>query len=201
MPRRSQTFANSELRPASRRPPRGVSTKLRLPKDFRGGVNQHGKFSDLECGNGLLTKTRTPVTHSRLRLSLIAAIATLAGITQATANCCPVPAAPCGCGPVAAPVAVPAIVPEMYVVNQGPVYSGPGSYVTQRNYIEGDQVAAIGYPYVGYVRAPTVPRYYGGYQRVIGPGYVRPRYVRPPLRVLGRVNQGPRVQRVSAAYR
>ena len=141
------------------------------------------------------------MTHDGLRLFAIAAIISLASITQAAANCCPAPAAPCGCGPVAA-VAGPAIVPEMYVVNQGPVYSGPGSYVTQRNYIEGDQVAAIGYPYVGFVPAPTVPRYYGGYRGAIGPGYVRPRgYVRPPLRVLGRANQGPRVQRVSAVHR
>jgi hypothetical protein len=153
----------------------------------------------------LLTKSReNTVTRHRLRLFAIAAIASLASITQAAANCCPVPAAPCGCGPLVAPVAVPAVVPEMYVVNQGPVYSGPGSYVTQRNYIEGDQVAAIGYPYVGYVPAPTVPRYYGGYQGAIGPGYVRryPRgFVRPPLRVYGRAIQGPRVQRVSAVHR
>ena len=55
-----------------------------------------------------------------------------------------------------AAVAPLAVVPEMYVVNQGPVYSGPGPYVTQRNWIEGDQVAPIGYPYVGYVAPPTV---------------------------------------------
>lgn len=121
----------------------------------------------------------------------------LAGVTQAAANCCPVPVASCGCGPVAP-------IPEVYVVNQGPVYSGPGPYVTQRNWIEGDQVAAIGYPYVGYVPAPTVPRYYGGYRRVIGPGYVRPYprgLVRPPLRVYGRAIQAPRAQRVSAVHR
>ncbi len=132
----------------------------------------------------------------RLRLFAIGAIATLAGITQAAAGCCPMPVATCGCGPV----------PEMYVVNQGPVYSGPGSYVTQRNYIEGDQVAAIGYPYVGYTPAPTAPRYYygGGYRRVIGRPYVRPYprgFVRPPLRVYGHSIQGPRVHRVSAVHR
>jgi hypothetical protein len=123
--------------------------------------------------------------HHRLRLLAIGAIATLAGIAQAAANCCPPMMPNCGCGPAFAPV------PQMLVVNQGPVYSGPGSYVTQRNYIEGDQVAPIGYPYVGFVPPATVPRYHGGY---------RPRgLVRPPLRVYGSAVRGTRV--VSAVHR
>lgn len=118
----------------------------------------------------------------QLRFFAIGAIATLAGITQAAAGCCPAIVPNCGCGPVAPVVAPLAVVPEMYVVNQGPVYSGPGPYVTQRNWIEGDQVAPIGYPYVGYVAPPTAPRrfYYG-------PEVIRSRgYTRPPLRVYGR---------------
>src|SRR5262245_27572995 len=75
----------------------------------------------------------------RLRLFAIGVIVTLAGIAQAAANCF---SSLGPCGPAFA------AVPEMYVVIQGPVYSGPGSFVTQRNYIEGDQVAPIGYPYV-----------------------------------------------------
>jgi hypothetical protein len=152
--------------------------------------------------------------HYRLRLFAIGAIATLAGITQAAAGCCPVPVTTCGCGPVFAPAVMAVPVPEMYVVNQGPVYSGPGPYVTQRNYIEGDQVAAIGYPYVGYVPAPTVPRrfyYGGGYRRVVGGPYLGRPYINPwrrgfvrpaGIRVYGpgprpgRVLYGPRVSGV-----
>jgi hypothetical protein len=105
----------------------------------------------------------------QFRLFAIGAAATLAAVTQAAAQCCPVPVSPC-CGP--------AVVagPQMYVVNQGPVFSGPGSYVTQRNYIEGDQVAPIGYPYVGYVAsstfAPGYGYYSGGYRRYAGRPYI-----------------------------
>jgi hypothetical protein len=132
----------------------------------------------------------------QLRFFAIGAIATLAGITQAAAGCCTPIIPNCGCGPAVAPVAPLAAVPEMYVVNQGPVYSGPGPYVTQRNWIEGDQVAPIGYPYVGYVAPPTVPRRY-----YYGPD-VRPRgYVRPPLRVYGRAAPAHQARQVSLARR
>ena len=135
--------------------------------------------------------------HHRLRLFAIGAIALLAGITQAAAGCCPPIIPNCGCGPVA-PVAPPlAVMPEVYVVNQGPVYSGPGPYVTQRNWIEGDQVAPIGYPYVGYVTPPTAPRRY-----YYGPEMVRPRgYMRPPLRVYGRAAPVQAPRRVAVAHR
>lgn len=133
--------------------------------------------------------------HHWLRLLAIGAIATLAGVTQAAAGCCPAIVPNCGCGPVVAPAPL-AVVPEMYVVNQGPVYSGPGPYVTQRNWIEGDQVAPIGYPYVGYVTPPTVPR------RFYGPEVVRPRgYTRPPLRVYGRAAPAQRSQPALLARR
>jgi hypothetical protein len=134
--------------------------------------------------------------HHRLRLFAIGAIATLAGVTQAAAGCCPPIIPNCGCGPVVAPVAPVAVMPEVYVVNQGPVYSGPGPYVTQRNWIEGDQVAPIGYPYVGMVAPPTAPRrfYYGP--------EVRPRgYMRPPLRVYGRAVPAQRSPQTVAARR
>ncbi len=119
----------------------------------------------------------------QFRLFAIGAAASLAMIAQAAAQCCPPVVSPC-CGP--------AVVagPQMYVVNQGPVYSGPGSYVTQRNYIEGDQVAPIGYPYVGYVAgdayAPSYGYYGGGYRGYAGrPYFGRPYLGRPygyPLR-------------------
>lgn len=133
---------------------------------------------------------------NRLRLFAIGAIAMLAGVTQAAAGCCPPIVPNCGCGPVA-PVAPPlAVMPEVYVVNQGPVYSGPGPYVTQRNWIEGDQVAPFGYPYVGYVAPPTAPR------RFYGPDVMRPRgYMRPPLRVYGRAAPPQRSRQASIVHR
>ena len=160
----------------------------------------------------------------QFRVLAIGAAVMLAAIAQAAAQCCapvvssccaapaPVvfapPVAPCCATPapvVAAPVGFgccAAPMPEMYVVNQGPVYSGPGAYVTQRNFIEGDQVAPVGYPYVGYVDAGTP---YGGFYRgpgiYRGPGvyrgwagrgypYRRGYFARPGLRVYG--GYGPR---------
>jgi hypothetical protein len=141
------------------------------------------------------SRSGNTMMHQRLRLFAFGAIAMLAGVTQAAAGCCPPTIPNCGCGPVVAPAPL-AVVPEMYVVNQGPVYSGPGPYVTQRNWIEGDQVAPIGYPYVGYVVPSTAPRRY-----YYGPE-VRPRgYVRPPLRVLGRAAPAHRARQVSLARR
>ena len=126
----------------------------------------------------------------QFRLFAIGAAATLAAVAQAAAQCCPAPVSPCCAAPVVvappvSPCCGPAVVagPQMYVVNQGPVYSGPGSYVTQRNYIEGDQVAPIGYPYVGYVAsdtyAPGYGFYSGGYRRYAGRPYIGRPYVYP----------------------
>ena len=58
------------------------------------------------------------------RLCLLAAAAALSlGIAgDARAGCCPT----CGCGPVI--VAQPT---QIYVVNQGPVFSGPGHHIRQ----------------------------------------------------------------------
>jgi hypothetical protein len=116
-----------------------------------------------------------------LRLLAVSACVTMSAATAASAGCCPDAVSPCACPPV---VVQQAVAPpfEMLIVNQGPVYSGPGSYVTQRNYIEGDQTAPYGFPYVGYVHAGT---YVGGYRSFHSgsyhPGYrrlsVRYRYV------------------------
>ena len=158
----------------------------------------------------------------QFRVLAIGAAVTLAAIAQAAAQCCapvvssccaapaPVvfapPVSPC-CGAPAPVFAAPAVsgccaapMPEMYVVNQGPVYSGPGAYVTQRNFIEGDQVAPVGYPYVGYMAGETDgfyrgPGYYRGpgvYRRWVGRGYPYRRgyLARPGLRVYG--GYGPR---------
>lgn len=107
------------------------------------------------------------------RLNVIAAAAALSlgAATQAAAGgCCPASYANCGCGPVYAPVVAlvpPPVVdptPEIYVVNQGPVFSGPGQYLTR-------EPAMVqpggGYPYVGYVYTgyPYGLDYSGGYPR------------------------------------
>ena len=122
----------------------------------------------------------------QFRLFAIGAAASLAVVAQAAAQCCPPLVNPCCAAPVVvappvSPCCGPAIVagPQMYIVNQGPFYSGPGSYVTQRNYIEGDQVAPIGYPYVSATYAPGYGFYSGGYRRYAGPQYIGRPYVYP----------------------
>jgi hypothetical protein len=66
----------------------------------------------------------------------------------------------CGyCGPVHhAPVVEVIEVPikrhDIYVVNQGPVHSGPGSYLVPSDYT--DRVAPRDYPYVGVAVYPMV---------------------------------------------
>lgn len=71
-----------------------------------------------------------------------------------------------GCGVCGQPVAYAA--PSLYVVNQGPVYSGPGIMTPYRTYSpETAYAAATDYPYVpgsgygyGYGAAPPYPPYY-----------------------------------------
>ena len=88
-------------------------------------------------------------------LSLLALTAFVAAATvpQALAGSC------CGCAYSCAPPAQVQIwgLSPSYVVNQGPVYSGPGFY-TEPTY-EGEASTAD-YPYVGY---GDYPRYYRPY--------------------------------------
>jgi hypothetical protein len=108
----------------------------------------------------------------QLRLLAIGAFAMLSATASAFDGCCPEVASPCGCPPVPVPHAVARPV-EMLVVNQGPVYSGPGSYVTQRNFVENDQVVPHGFPRVGYIPADTHgPGYRGFYSGTFYPGHV-----------------------------
>jgi len=82
-----------------------------------------------------------------------------------------------GCGSCGASVAyVPQVAPSpVYVVNQGPEYSGPGFMVPYRTYSPYRDVAApANYPYV----RPWRPRYAHPY---IAPSW-RPRYVHPYYR-------------------
>ena len=84
-----------------------------------------------------------------LALLAVTAFVSAATATQATAGCC-------GCAYTCAPppqVQIWGLSPS-YVVNQGPVYTGPGFY-TSPTY-EGE-ASTVDYPYVGY---GDYPRYY-----------------------------------------
>jgi hypothetical protein len=80
------------------------------------------------------------ITRS-LSLLALAAFVSAAAATQAMAGCC-------GCAYTCAPPAQVQIwrLSPSYVVNQGPVYTGPGFY-TSPTY-EGE-VSTVDYPYVG----------------------------------------------------
>jgi hypothetical protein len=89
-----------------------------------------------------------------------------------------------GCGGCGAPVAYAEPSPQLYVVNQGPEYSGPGLTVPYATYSpEAAYAPATDYPYVpgyGYGR-PAYPhyythRYYGGRYAFHSPVYMHPRY-------------------------
>ena len=83
-----------------------------------------------------------------IKSSALAGAALLLAVAGgAAAGCCPT----CRCAPVVVQkVLVP--VEPMYVVNQGPVYSGPGHYLN-----------GFG-PFVGAIPGPGYP-YNGGYPR------------------------------------
>ncbi len=76
-----------------------------------------------------------------LSLIAVSAAALLGAASQAAAGCCP----GCNCAPgTVVEVLVPG--PKSYLVDQGPVYSGPGSYVAQIP----DRTPRK-FPYVGFV--------------------------------------------------
>jgi hypothetical protein len=83
-----------------------------------------------------------------LSLLALTAFVSAAAATQASAGAC------CGCAYTCAPPAQVQIwgLSPSYVVNQGPVYTGPG-YYTAPTY-EGE-ASTVDYPYVGY----GYPRY------------------------------------------
>jgi hypothetical protein len=100
-------------------------------------------------------------------VSVLAAVAALSFTVtgKAEAGCCPT----CGCAAVVAePVVVP--VEPTYLVNKGPIYSGPGHYLQGigpfvPEYPEGPPAGA--YPYVGFVYSgyPYGLQNSGGYPR------------------------------------
>ncbi len=135
-------------------------------------------------------------------LNVLAATAalSLAVASQAGAGCCQVLYTNCGCGPVVEQVLVPPT--EMYLVNQGPNFSGPG-HDLPRQAPDVPDVQPGGYPYVGFVYSgyPYGLQNSGGYARgyydpAIGYPYAEPmprravrRYVSE--RVMYRVNDRP----------
>ncbi len=94
-----------------------------------------------------------------------------------------------GCGGCARPVVYAA--PSLYVVNQGPVYSGPGLSIPYQTYApDTAYVPATGYPYVpgygsgyGYGGAPIYPQYYAHPYYRPHVAYRAPRYIHPRPRV------------------
>ncbi len=93
-------------------------------------------------------------------LSLLALAAFASAVAAAPAMAC------CGCGYTCAPpVEVPAEpvqiwgISPSYVVNQGPVFTGPGFYTSPT--FEGETLS-VDYPYVGPFGYPGYYRRYGG---------------------------------------
>jgi hypothetical protein len=123
----------------------------------------------------------------RRRLDMLAAAAALsltAAAPAAAGGCCPAPYSNCPCAPLA--VAEPFVAPSgIYVVNLGPVYSGPGPYLPREPSVNPLALSG-GYPYVGSV--------YTGYPYAEPLGYpVVKRVSYRPARVYHR---GPRVMRM-----
>jgi hypothetical protein len=80
--------------------------------------------------------------------ALVAAALSLSAVSNAAGGCCPGAYTDCGCGPAVAEVLEPwEPAGETYVVNQGPLFSGPGHYLHRRV----PDLPASGYPYVGFV--------------------------------------------------
>ncbi len=104
-----------------------------------------------------------------LYLIAVGAAVSFGAVTQAAAGgCCP----GCACGPVVVEqVLEPSDLPSpIYVVNQGPVFSGPGPFI--RQVPESAPKAYPGsYPYVGFVYSGYP---YGYYRPWIGGPYADP---------------------------
>ncbi len=100
-------------------------------------------------------------------------LAVAAATTKAVAQCCLGFVETCACGPA---VLEPPLRGEMYVVNQGPVYSGPGPVLRQPH-----DFAPPYYPYVGYVYSGyPFGRDRGGYPRGFYNPFVGYPFADPP---------------------
>src|SRR5260370_23250777 len=94
------------------------------------------------------------------RVVAIAATLSLGMMSEVPAGACPGYGANCGCGPVIEVAQPCPPVVQSYLVNQGPVLSGPGHYLGQ---LEDAPPCCYPYPYVGFVYSGYP---YGAY----GPG-------------------------------
>ena len=96
------------------------------------------------------------MVQHRLNVLAAAAAVSLAAATPAVAGgCCPMPVVSCVCAPV--------VTGGIYLVNQGPVFSGPGHYLPR----QAPDLPPGGYPYVGSVYSgyPYGLQDAGGYPR------------------------------------
>jgi hypothetical protein len=96
----------------------------------------------------------------------------------------PIEVGGCGCGGSAVYAAPPVAPAPMYVVNQGPDYTGPGVMEPYRTYNPAPVYApTASYPYVpGYGPRPYYhagPRYAYGARAVYRPHFYGPRFYRP----------------------
>jgi hypothetical protein len=124
------------------------------------------------------------MVEHRLKLFAVAAALSLGAATQAAAGggCCPEVYGGCGCG-LSLPLGQQVIEPYdissgVYVVNQGPVISGPGHYLAREspNGVPGP------YPYVGVIFTgyPYGVQNSGGYPRGTYSPFTGYPYVDPP---------------------
>ena len=114
------------------------------------------------------------MTRRSLYSFAVGAVVSLAAAAPAAAGgCCPGQAIACAC-------------PDMYLVNQGPVFSGPGAFATQVRDLPPQPPCCGSYPYVGFVYSGYPYGYYndcvGAPRRYVSQrGYYR---VKRPARVI-----------------
>jgi hypothetical protein len=121
-----------------------------------------------------------------LKVLAIAATLSLGMVTQAPAGGCPGGyGMDCGCGAVIEVVEPCLPVVESYLVNQGPVLSGPGHYLRQ---LADPAPPPCCYPYVGFVYSGYPFGAYGpgGYPRGSYSPYIGYPYAEPYPYYVGR---------------
>jgi hypothetical protein len=113
-----------------------------------------------------------------LAVLAIAATVSLGMVSEAPAGACPGFGANCGCGAVIEVAEPCRPVVESYLVNQGPVLSGPGHYLGQ---LEDPRPQPCCYPYVGFVYSGYPYGAYGpgGYPRGFYSPYTGYPYAEP----------------------
>jgi hypothetical protein len=123
------------------------------------------------------------MVEHRLKLFAVAAALSLGAATQAAAGggCCPPLYGGCGCGltlPLGQQVIEPYDISSgVYVVNQGPIFTGPGHYLAR----ESPNAVPGPYPYVGVVFSgyPYGQQSSGGYPRGLYSPYTGYPYSEP----------------------